>query len=420
MDTRAGRRIGYAELLRRNRPFRNIWLAEVVSLAGDWFTIIALTAMLLEFTGKGEAVGLALIARFMPAILFGPTAGVVADRYSRKVILVACDLSRLLVVLGFLLVRDARDVWLAYALSFAQMAISTFFDAAEQAAVGSVVSREEIVTANALQAITWSSMLSVGALLGGAVTSLVGRQTAFCIDSASYLVSAAFVSRAAIPYVARARRAGSWMAALGLHEALDGLRYVAREPGVRGVLLVKAGWGIAGGGALMLYSVFGERVFPLGHAAATGIGVLYAARGLGALLGPLVARMAGDDREDTLVRALSLCFGAMVVAYLTFAYAPVLPLAALGLCCAHMGVSTAWTFSTALLNLRVPDAFRGRTFAADTALCTAAMIVSILFTSYGLDHLGISPRHLMAVLALVLLIPAAGFRSLRPAADQPG
>jgi len=408
-----GRRVGYVELLRRNAPFRNLWLAEVVSLTGDWFTTIALFAMLLEFTGKGESVGLALIARFLPSLLFGPPAGVVADRYSRKAILIACDLSRVGVVLGFLLVREKADVPLAYALTFAQLTLSTFFEMAEQAAVGRVVRRDEIVTANAIQAITWSAMLALGALLGGVVTSLVGRKAAFCIDSASYLLSAAFVSRAAIPHLRRAAQtAPSWAAALGLYEAAEGLRYILRDLRVRSIVLIKAGWGLAGGGALMLYSVFGERVFPFGRDAATGIGVLYASRGIGALLGPLLARLVSDDREASLQRAIPLCFYGMVAGYLGFAYAPSLPFAAIALCCAHMGVSTCWVFSTALLNLRVPDALKGRTFAAEGALSVATMIPSILLTSLGLDHLGLSPRLLMGVLAGVLLLPALWFRSL--------
>lgn len=405
-------RIGYWEVLRRNRSFRYIWLAEVVSLTGDWFTSIALFAMLLEYTGKGEAVGLALIARMLPAILFGPMAGVFADRYSRKAILVTCDLARVVIVLGFLLIRDARDVWLAYALSFAQLSVSTFFETAEQASVGSVVSREEIVPANTLQGITWSSMLALGALLGGLVTSWVGRRAAFCIDSASYLLSALFVSRALIPHVASVAKAGGRLALLGITEAREGLRYIFQTPGVRGAILAKAGWGLAGGGAILLYSVFGGRVFAAGRDASTGIGLLYASRGIGALLGPVVARLVGDDREPTLRRAIGVAFFVTALAYGLLAGAPSLAIASLCLVLAHMGASTNWVFSTALINLRVHDHMRGRVFAADMALCTAAMIASIGVTGAGLDRLGLSPRTLMAGLAAVMLLPALAWMAM--------
>ena len=80
MDASIGPAVGYGALLRTNKAYRRLWLGAIVSLAGDWFTTVALFSMLLEFTGKAESVGLALIARFLPAALFGPLAGVVADR----------------------------------------------------------------------------------------------------------------------------------------------------------------------------------------------------------------------------------------------------------------------------------------------------------------------------------------------------
>src|SRR6185436_13194813 len=115
--------------------------------------------------------------------------------------------------------------------------------------------------------------------------------------------------------------------------------------------LAKSGWSIAGGGALMLYSVFGQRVFPVGKDAAVGIGLLYGSRGVGALLGPYFARRFGGDGERWLQRAIGLSFTTMAVAYLGFAWSPVLALAALFLLVVHMGVSTIWTFSNALINL---------------------------------------------------------------------
>jgi MFS family permease len=94
--------VSYASLLRRRPTFRRIWLGDVVSLTGDWFTTISLLSMMLELTGKGEAVAAVLVARFLPALLFGSVAGVVADRVDRRAVLVACDVLRAAVVLGFL------------------------------------------------------------------------------------------------------------------------------------------------------------------------------------------------------------------------------------------------------------------------------------------------------------------------------
>jgi MFS family permease len=404
--------IGYLQLVRQNRAYRNIWTGAMVSLAGDWFTTIAVFAMLLEFTGKGEAVGLALVARFLPAVLLGPFAGTVADRFHRRTVMIACDLSRAVVVLGFLFVNSKGDAGLAYALTFVQLSISAFFDPAEQAAIGSVASRDEVVTANALHAITWSAMLAIGAAVGGLVTAAVGRHAAFGINSCTYLVSAFFISRAAIPRGERKARPATLAHTLGLHDLLEGLRHIAHDRRVARVIFAKSGWGLAGGGAILLYSVFGERVFPVGHAAATGIGVLFAARGVGALLGPLLARRLMGDGEQWLQRAIGLSFFVAAVSYAALALAPNLALGAVALGVGHMGTSVLWVFSTALLNLWVPDRLKGRIFAADNSIFTLTLTVSTLATGFLLDHAGVAPRPLMLGLAAVLIVPALVWQAL--------
>src|SRR6266852_9097060 len=81
--------VGYVELLRGNRGFRLLWLGQVVSQMGDWFDTIAVYTIVLNLTGSGRAVGLVLVARFLPTVVMGPLSGVVADRFSRRSIMIA-------------------------------------------------------------------------------------------------------------------------------------------------------------------------------------------------------------------------------------------------------------------------------------------------------------------------------------------
>src|ERR1044071_9919193 len=97
--------VGYIDLLRRNRSFRQLWLGQVVSEMGDWFDTIALYTIILRLTGSGRNVGLLLFARFVPSFLFGPISGVVADRFSRQRIMIVSDQLRAVVVRGFLFLR---------------------------------------------------------------------------------------------------------------------------------------------------------------------------------------------------------------------------------------------------------------------------------------------------------------------------
>ncbi len=391
---------GYLAVLRKHQAFRNIWLSALVSQAGDWFTLIALYSLLAEYVGTGESVGLMLAARFLPPALVGPVAGVVADRFPRKTVMICCDLLRAATVLGFLLVQSKEDVWLVYLLTFLQMTFSAFFEPAEQAAIGATVPREDVVTANTIHAATWAAMMSLGAIAGGLVTTLFSRDAAFITDGCSYLLSALFILRAQIPKLAKVEvRTGS------VAEFLEGLKLVASDAGVRRAVFVKTGWSIAGGGAILVYAIFGERVFPIAGSTTAGIGVLLGMRGLGALLGPIVARRYGGDGLTFLERAITASYVVTIVFYVAFAAAPNLPIAALMLAVAHTGISTQWTFSSALINLQVPDRLRGRVFSIDFMAYTLTMATSSVVTGWLIDHSGASERQVMAGLGVVLVIP---------------
>ncbi len=400
----------YFELLRRRPAFRNLWLGAMVSLAGDWFSLIALYTLLQEYTGSGEAIGLMLAARFLPAVFFGPFTGVVADRFSRRRVMVICDLVRVVVVLGFLFIKSADDVWLVYVLTFAQMSLTAFFEPAEQASIGSTVERDEIVTANTLHAATWSAMLSVGAVVGGLVTSLLGRDTAFVIDAVSYALSAYFISRAAIPFTPPTT---AHTAAQGATDFVAGLSLLKSDPRVRRALWVKSGWAIAGGGAILLYPVMGERIFAGASSAPIAIGVLLGMRGVGAFVGPLIARRLGGDSEAFLQRAITLSFLTTMIFWLGFAWAPTLAIAAILLAAAHTGVSTQWVFSSSLINLWVKDEFRGRVFGLDFMLYTLVLAISAWGTGALLDRTQANPRILMTILALLMLVTQLGWWLLR-------
>ncbi len=405
----------YLYLIRQRPGYRNIWLGAMVSLAGDWFSLIALYTLLQEYTGSGEAIGLMLAVRFIPAAIFGPLSGVVADRFPRRRVMVICDLARVAVVAGFLLVRSREQVWLIFVLTFLQSSLTAFFEPAEQAAIGGTVERSEIVTATTLHAATWSAMLGFGALAGGLVTAWFGRDAAFVIDACSYAVSAFFISRAAIPFQAPSSPHTVRQAWL---DFWAGLTLARTDPRVRRVLWVKTGWALAGGGAILLYPVMGERVFSTSVSSATAIGVLLGMRGVGAFLGPLIARRLGGDSEAFLQRAITVSFFTTLIFWLGFAWAPTLLVAAVMLTCAHTGVSTQWVFSTSLINLWVKDEFRGRVFGLDFMLSTTVLAASAWGTGAVLDRTDANPRHLMAGLASLLLLTLLGWWLLKPTGPQ--
>lgn len=397
---------GYLEVLRRRPAYRRIWLGSVVSLLGDWFTLIALYSLLEETTGSGGAVGLMLFVRFLPAALLGPIAGVVADRFPRRTILVTCDLIRAVVVLGFLFVRSAEQVWLVYALTFLQMAAASFFDPAEQASIASTVEPNELVTANTLQGITWSAMLGIGAVAGGVTAALVGRDASFLIDAASYLASALVISSASVPFTPK-ERSTTWTSAVGIDDLREGIARVRRDPIIRRAIWVKTAWAIPGGGAIVLYAILGERIFTTsGRPAETAVGILLGMRGVGAFIGPSVARRIGGDRPEFLQRAIGVGFLVTAAFWFAFSFAPSLPFAALLLACAHTGISTQWVFSSSLIAMSVEDGMRGRVFSVDFMFHMMMLGLSSWAIGWLVDAQVMGPRHLMAALAGVLLLTA--------------
>ena len=372
---------------------------------GDWFDTIALYTIILKLTGSGRDVSLLLIARFLPSFLFGTLSGVVADRFSRRTIMIVSDVLRALVVLGFLFVRRADQLWIIYVLTVLQLGLSAFFEPAKTAAIPSIVSDRELVSANAISSVTWSVMLTLGAAIGGLITGRFGTNAAFILDALSYVLSAVLIAGVRFPKrPPRQRQKLSLGRVLGITETIEGVKYVKHRRRVLALLLVKPAWGI-GGGILTLLAVFGERIFPVGKSAATGIGVLFAARGIGTAVGPIVARRISGEGNKRMQASIGIAFLIGGAGYVAFGSATnfIIALFVLGL--AHTGGSILWVFSTVLLQRAVRDSFRGRVFAAELGLLTLTMALSNYATGELLDRFRIPPRLVTIGIGVFFLLP---------------
>ena len=402
--------IGYIELLKENRDYRNLMIGRFISQAGDWFNSVALFTLLLNLTGSGEAVAIILIIKMLPTFFFGPLAGVAADRFNRKTIMILADILRGILGFGFLFIHTAEQVWIVYALTAAQIILSTFFEPAESAAVPNIVRRQDLVTANAFSSATWSVTLAFGAAIGGFVTDAFGRNTAFVIDALSFFVSAVFIWMTRIPPLPKIERVTerktrlSFANATGITDFIEGARYMRRNPRVLSVIWTKAGWGV-GGGVLLLLTIFGKEVFPVGRDGSASIGILYACRGFGALLGPALARMITSNSPATMRRAITVSFFISAVFYLLFARSPALLLAGLCTIGAHAGGSIQWVFSTTLLQMSVENRFLGRVFAVEQSFLTLTLSLSTYLTELALDRVGLSPRQVAMLMGIAFLIP---------------
>ena len=114
----------YVSLLRENQDYRRLWLGSLISQFGDWFNLIASASLVANLTDTGTAISYLFLARFLPLFLFSPLAGVLADRYDRRHVMIVSDLLRAATVLCFLLVREPGQIWLLYVLTILQFALS--------------------------------------------------------------------------------------------------------------------------------------------------------------------------------------------------------------------------------------------------------------------------------------------------------
>ena len=395
-----------SSVLRTNRNFRLLFLGQAISQLGDWFNSVAVFALLLDLTGSATAVAWMMIVQFLPMAIVGPLAGVVVDRVDRKRLMIAADLFRGVMILGLLLVRHREEVWIAYVVTAVCVSAQGFFEPARTATIPNVTSADELMPANALSSAMWSAMLAAGASVGGLVTALSGRNVAFILNAASFFASAIFISQTRFnstpPKVVRPAGLATMT---GMPDLIEGIRYVRSKSHVAALMFVKAGWGLAGG-VLLLLTIFGQRIFPVGSTSAGGIGILYGARGIGAGLGPIALRWILGQKPQTLRRSIGPAYFIVGGFYVLLAGAPNLPLAALCVLCAHFGGSILWVFSTVLLQMEVPDRFRGRVFAAELAFVTLTSSISSYLTAVALDRAGWSPRMLSFTLGAMFCIPA--------------
>jgi len=418
--TVARRPVGYLRVLRENRNFRRLWYGQIVSQLGDWLDSIALFTLLLNLTGSGQAVGLLFLAEFLPGALIGPFAGVIVDRLPRRLVLIASDFGRAALVLLLLLVNGQEDIWLIYLAVVGKMSLAAFFEPARSAIIPSLCSRDELVSANAVSSATWSAMLALGAAVGGLVAGILGVRAAFLLDAGSFLLSAALIATVRVPGQERpttddrqpasgtstAVVSGPW-SVVGpvLSELRDGLRFILAHREIFWLTFSKGLWSL-GGGVLLLLTLFGRDIFPLGRDGAISIGLLYAARGVGTGIGPLVALRVGGDGPRFLRRAVVVAYFITGAGYIALSGAPLLLAGALCVLFAHIGGSIQWTFSTALLQARAPNRLLGRIFAMEYAAFTLATALSAYIAGAARDA-GLSPQLLAIALGCVFLLSGA-------------
>lgn len=404
----------YLDLLRREKDFRRTYLAQLIALGGDWFAIVPLLILLPGLTGTGVWGAMVLAADTLVFALIGPYAGTVVDRLDRRRVIVVANTVAGLAALLLVLVRSEATAWIALVAISLVAGAKSFSQPAATAAIPNLVEPEDLSTASVLNGASWGTMLAVGAALGGLVAGTLGTTVCFLLDAGLLLGAAALTASTTRPFSdpsvpPRERRPAR-------HDIGEALGYARREKRVVALITCKSGPAF-GNGALSLFPLYGAAAFGLGE---LGIGLMFSARGVGALIGPLVMRRRATDpaRLYTVLASSMAVFG---LGYLALGVTDWFWLVLLLLVVAHAGGGANWILSTYGLQTVVPDSLRGRVFSTDYTLAT--LIIAGSQVAFGLlsDHV---PARTLLALAGGMVLAYAGLwwlatrRLRRPAPSQ--
>lgn len=385
----------YLDLLRREKDFRRTYLAQLIALGGDWFAIIPLLVLLPQLTGTGLWGAAVLAADTLVFALIGPYAGTVVDRLDRRRVIVVANTVAGVAALLLVLVRTEATAWIALVAIGIVAAAKAFSQPAGAAAIPNLVDPEDLATASVLNGASWGTMLAVGAALGGLVAGTLGTTVCFVVDAVLLLGAAVLTARTtrsfSDPSVAvRERRPVR-------KDVGEAVGYARREHRVLALITCKSGPAF-GNGALSLFPLYGAASFGLGE---LGIGLMYSARGVGALIGPLLARRRATD---DLYGVLALSMAVFGIGYLLLGVTDWFWLVLLLLVVAHAGGGANWILSTYGLQRTVPDELRGRVFSADYTLAT--LIIAGSQVVFGLLSEVVDARVLLSAAGSIVLLYA--------------
>lgn len=398
----------YIQLLRRNRSFRRLWWGQVISELGNWFNFIAGLG-LVRMVSHGDAVvtTIMLLCRMVPFTLFAPLAGAFVDRWSRRMVMIVSDYARVVIALGFLLVRRPEDLWIAYLCTALLSFFQSFFEAAKSAAMPNITGERDLLAGNALMFSSRFLLMSLGAALGGWTAANVGYRAAFIVNAVSFLGSALSIwlipERETRQLGLELTTRGTGKKASYWSDIREGWSYIISHAPVAAILAINVLWASGGGAVNLIMDRLGGIVY-VGQDGISGdsaVATLYFAGGLGLFIGMMIARRLGHYFEFIDKTPGFIGWSLLLQGFL-FALIGLMPnlwLACLFLFLGRIVLGAEFGVQDTLLMRLVPDKLRGRVITTDRAseLLTWSLSTSVA----GWSLRAIAPRTLTIISGLL-------------------
>lgn len=408
---------GYFEFFLSNPKFRRLWAASVISLLGEWFNTIALFFLILEYSGSEFLLGILFSVRMALFAISQPFNGLLADRFSRKSLMLWANLLQVGLALSFLLVDGPEDMWWLVTVSGLMMLLHGVYVTAERAALPNIVDEEDLITANAIDSASWSSALCIGAMLGGIVVSIWGTDMAFIIDSYTFLLSALLLIPLNFTQNIDPKMKGPLFKTAFSNIKIGWSRIYSDKKILR-IVFAKSSWNLAGAGLAGVFLVLAGSELT-GYGAAFGFGLFFFARGLGTGIGPILARALFKDKSKwpSLIGILVTISGFfyLLVGISLDIY---LPLTVLLIIFAHSASGGNWVLSTVLTQMWVEDEVRGRVFSMDMLILGSTAALSTTIAGYLVEYQGLTLRNGFISFSLLMIICGIIFTLWRPDIDS--
>lgn len=389
----------YIDLISGNINYRRLWLAQIVSNFGDWFGILAVYSIIQLYSGSELLLGLIIVVKMLSLALASPIAGYLTDRFNRRNLMILSDLARAVLVLGFIFIKSEDMLWLAYLITVLQMVFSAIFEPAKTSSIPNVTTSSELVIANILSAASWSIIFTSGMAIGGFATAYLGTDMVFLLNGITYAISAFFISRAIIPQKEMSKEE-KYENREPLTGIIEGFQFIRDNPMVMRPVFAKATFSMSLGALIYMLIIVSEEVLLMGS---IGLGILYAARGIGTGLGPIIGRRLFRN-ESGWIQAIGYF---MIITGFMYAIASFMGsvfLMSIFVLVAHMASGSNWVFSTVMLQRRSPDLFRGRIFSTEWLLFTLTQSISVSIAALILEFELFTLRSTMVLFSSILAI----------------
>ncbi len=381
-----------------NRQFVRLWIAQFVSMFGDFIAIYAVySAVTFRMHGTASQVSGIMIAFLAPFATLGPLAGVFVDRWNVKRTMIVSDLARAVLCLGLVVASAPMHI---YAILFSLSAVSTFFAPAQSVALPLLVDREDLMAATSLMQQTMQLIRILSPAAAAALVGLAGEQSCYWIDSLSYLVSAALlvtllINRPVMPAAVKTVRGV-------LDDLAGGFRFILTDTAISFVIISLTVGMFASGCFSALLAVYVRDEL---HAGTKVFGILGSLIGIGTMLGGFIV-MKLKHRS----RAHMVSFGMFVMGGFIAAMALFGQIRATVACTFGIGIGVAFILipSMTLLQEATPNELRGRVMSTSTSLFTLSQGIALLIAGALAARLGIVPSFYGSAV-LLLAVGAVGW-----------